>query len=224
METLTVKGEALLKVRPDTTRFSISMELKEKDYAALMKKADRELKKITGAITDCGFKDDDIKTENVNVSPVYESVRDEKGEYRQVFSGYSYMQRMYVSFDLDNVLLSRLVSEIYSTDTLLDIDISFTLKDTRKWEDELIKKAVEDATRKAEVIAGSTGSVLGGIGYIRYNMADSSFADMGRVTFSRAKNSVMEEALDLAYSPTDIELRDNIEICWDLIGKKGNIV
>ena len=55
-------------------------------------------------------------------------------------------------------------------------------------------------------------------------MADSSFADMGRVTFSRAKNSVMLEALDLAYSPTDIELRDNIEICWDLIGKKGNIV
>ena len=43
METLTVKGEALLKVRPDTTRFSISMELKEKDYAALMKKADRRI-------------------------------------------------------------------------------------------------------------------------------------------------------------------------------------
>lgn len=220
MEKLTIKGEAFLLVAPDTTEVGIRIELKDREFETLMKKADKELKKLYEAIKGCGFAREDIRTESMNISPVYESVRDENGEYRQVFKGYSYSQRMTVKFCIDDRKLSMLITAVYSTDVMLDIDLSYSLNDPKNWEDELIRKAVRDASSKADTIADALGVYLDGIEDVRYNVSNNMFCmDTGRMNLARSEDAMFKGSIDLSYSPQDIEIRDEIEISWK-IGKR----
>ena len=87
-KTITVKGVGKVSTRPDQILLTLNTEARDKEYEAAVEQASRQSEALTAAVKSAGFAQEELKTTRFNISTEYESVRDDQGNYRQVFCGY----------------------------------------------------------------------------------------------------------------------------------------
>ena len=101
MKTVTVKGVGKASAPVDTVELSFHIWAKDKRYDKALEAADQKVSALETALRAVGFPAEDFQTVGFHVNTEYESVPDEKGNYRTVFSGYncSYDQLLRFGFD-----------------------------------------------------------------------------------------------------------------------------
>ncbi|MBS0000108.1 MAG: SIMPL domain-containing protein [Cyclobacteriaceae bacterium] len=180
---LRVQGSSTIKVKPDEAIARFSYEIIQMDYKTTVKSLGREADQLKKTLRQEGFNEENLKTVvfNVGVNRIYV-----KGHQQD--SGYVARQVLEIKFPYKPEDLINLMNKISGSKTDPDVTFSFQLSDSEmeKVRMDLIRMAVEDARKKAGVIAGTSGTEIAGIREINYGEFSSPESPMYRMMESKA--------------------------------------
>ncbi len=216
MRTIRVTGKGQLKLSPDTTRISISLQGLEQDYGEALRRSAEETQALRQLLADFGFREEDLKTLDFSVDTEYESVQ-ENGVYRQRFAGYRYRHGMKLDFPSDNDLLGRLLYALSRCELQPEFSLSYTASDPEKAKNELLALAVLDAAEKARLLSRAAGVDLLALQSIDYSQAELSFETRPVSRLMLADGAAPKAArFDLNIQPDDISLSDTVTALWEI--------
>ena len=211
---ITVKGIGNASQSPDLIIIKMTLETEDFDYEEVMIKASVSIQAIKNAIVSAGHDAKKLKTTNFNVETKYESYKHYES-WKQKFSGYKIRHNLSLEFDLNMQILSDTLTAISRCNVKPNFNINFSVKNPSAVSEELLKKAVEDASRKAEILVQATGSTLGKVNRIDYNWNDLYlFSD---TKFQVLESPIMNEKITMDLMPDDIEVSDSATIVWEIL-------
>ena len=108
MRTIRVTGKGQIRLKPDTTRITITLEGTYPEYSEALRHSAQDTEQIKELLSAFGFERPDLKTLNFSVDTAYERYN-EKGSYKQRFVGYKFQHQMKVEFESDNDRLGKIL-------------------------------------------------------------------------------------------------------------------
>ncbi len=215
-----VTGKGNLKVRPDMTRITITLEGQNMEYDKTLEKSSNDTEALKDILEKQGFDRTDVKTVLFNVDTKYESYQTKDKSWRERFVGYEFKHVVKVEFDSDNTRLGKILYALANAKEIHpDFRLSYTVKYPETSKNELLGKAVADAKAKAEVLTIAAGVSLKDIKNIDYSWGEIQFeyAPMRRHMIC---NTVMaaecDGSFDMDIEPDDIEVSDTVTVVWEI--------
>jgi len=218
MRTIRVTGKGQIKVRPDMTRITMSLEGLYKDYNETLRLSSQDTETLTDILSGFGFERSDLKTLNFSVDTEYESYKERDGSYKQRFTGYRYRHMLKVEFDSDNERLGKILYALANGKVRPEFRISYTVKDPEATKNTLLGKAVKDAREKASVLTEAAGIGLKDIQSIDYSWGEIDFEYRPMDGGILAERCMAEPtaAYSLDIEPDDIEVSDTVTVVWEI--------
>ena len=213
MRTIRVTGKGNLKVRPDTTRLTITLNGVSPEYSEAINRSTAETEALRELLVKVGFKSNAMKTLSFDVDTEYESYLDEHGDYKRRFIGYKYTHTVKVDFPSDNQLLGKTLYALGKSSLAPEFSISYTVADQETVKNELLGKAVEDALNKAEVLSMAAGLSLGDIQSIDYSWGEIKMEVRPMENMPMPKCA---DACEMDIEPDDIEMSDTVTVVWEI--------
>ncbi len=154
---ITVSGTGEIRVSADTAVISLGVNARDNDVLKAQQKANETIAAIRAALVGQGVEEQNINTEFINIYAIYD---------------YQNGQELLAAYNAGSTLAIR-TSDMESVGALIDAafaagantlnGISFSASDTEEAQNEALEKAVEDAQKKAEVLAQASGLKITGI-------------------------------------------------------------
>ena len=215
MRTIRVTGKGQLKLRPDTTRITMTLEGVYPDYGETLRHSSEDTEALKDVLSGFGFARTDLKTLNFSVDTEYESYR-ERDVYKQRFVGYRFQHMLKVEFPSDNERLGRILYALANCAVSPEFRLSYTVSDPEAAKNELLAKAVEDAKEKAAVLARAAGVTLQCIESVDYSWGeiDIEYCPMERL--AKPTQALMAKSYALDIEPDDIEISDTVTVIWEI--------
>lgn len=219
MRTIRVTGKGLIKVHPDMTRITMTLEGLYSEYADTLRRSSEETEKLKDVLSAFGFERSDLKTLNFSVDTEFESYK-EKGAYKRRFVGYKFKHMLKVEFESDNDRLGKVLYALANSPVSPEFRISYTVKDPEAVKNTLLGKAVADAKEKAAVLTKAAGTTLKDIQTIDYSWGEIDFE-----VSPMSRGLMMEDCLaapcspgryDMDIEPDDIEVSDTVTVVWEI--------
>ena len=198
MRTIRVTGKGQIKVRPDMTRITLSLEGTYPEYGEALRRSSQDTEQLKDLLTGFGFERSDLKTLNFHVDTEYESYKD-RGAYKQRFVGYKYHHAMKVEFESDNERLGKVLYALAHSPVRPEFRLSYTVKDPEAAKNELLGKAVTDARAW---------------GQINFEVQPMNRMLMSEECCDSAINEVGSYDMDI--EPDDIEVSDTVTVVWEI--------
>ena len=220
MRTIRVTGKGQIKIQPDMTRITLSLEGTYPEYGEALRRSSQDTEQIKDLLTGFGFERSDLKTLSFHVDTEYESYKDH-GAYKQRLVGYKYHHTMKVEFESDNDRLGRVLYALAHCQVRPEFRLSYTVKDPEAAKNELLGKAIADAKAKAAVLTGAAGVALKDIQSIDYSWGQINFEvqPMNRMLMvEECCDSAINEvgSYDMDIEPDDIEVSDTVTVIWEI--------
>ena len=221
MRTIRVTGKGQIKVKPDTTRITMSLDGSCLQYGDTLRRSSEDTEYLKDLLAGFGFERSDLKTLTFNVETEYESYK-EQGIYKQRFVGYRFHHRMKVEFLSDNDRLDKVLYALANCQVRPEFRLSYIVSDPETAKNELLGKAVNDAKEKAYVLAQAAGVVLKDIQSIDYSWGeiDFEYRPMNGIRLSEmgfaAPMAAEGGSYDMNIEPDDIEVSDTVTIFWEI--------
>ena len=218
MRTIRVTGKGQIKVRPDMTQITMSLEGLYKDYNETLRLSSQDTETLKDILSGFGFERSDLKTLNFSVDTEYESYKDRDGSYKQRFTGYRYRHMLKVEFDSDNERLGKILYALANGKVRPEFRISYTVKDPEATKNTLLGKAVKDAREKASFLSEAAGIGLKDIQSIDYSWGEIDFEYRPMDGGILAERCMAEPtaAYSLDIEPDDIEVSDTVTVVWEI--------
>lgn len=219
MRTIRVTGKGQIKVKPDMTRITITLDGMYPDYAETLRHSSEDTNSLKDVLAAFGFERTDLKTLSFNVDTEYESYR-ENDTYKQRFVGYRFRHLLKVEFDSDNERLGKILCALGNCDLNPEFRISYTVKDPEAAKNELLGKSVKDAKEMAAVLTSAGGVTLKDIQSIDYSWGEIEFevSPMNRLMKACAPvpDACEDACYDMDIEPDDIEIADTVTVVWEI--------
>lgn len=214
-KTIKINGEAKIYLKPDTISLNLIFRDTFKEYGESLNDCNEKMKKLKKVTKKCFLESDVLKTENFEIDTKYENVIDEKNNYVNEFVGYQYICSVNLCLENDSKDLGKFLSELSRNDLFPTINISYVVQNIEKYKDELLEKAILNAKNKAILIAKNLDLKLGEIINIEYNLKNQNCEITPINNFSLQKN-IAERCYEFNISAKEIEVRDNVNIIWEI--------
>ena len=217
MRTIRVTGKGQIKVKPDMTRITMSLEGTYPDYGEALRRSSQDTEHLKDLLSAFGFERSDLKTLNFSVDTEYESYKD-KGTYKQRFVGYKFHHLMKVEFFSDNERLGKVLYALANCPVKPEFRLSYTVSDPEAAKNELLGKAIKDAKEKAGVLTQAAGVELKDIQSIDYSWGEINFEvqPMNRMLMADAAPMEAAGSYDMDIEPDDIEISDTVTVIWEI--------
>ena len=220
MRTIRVTGKGQIKVHPDRTRLTITLEGIYPEYAETLKRSSEDTESLKKTLEPFGFDRSDLKTLRFDINTEFESYK-EKDTYKQRLVGYKYEHLLKVEFDSDNTRLGKILFALANCDLHPEFQISYTVKDPEAAKNELLGKAVTDAKEKAAALTSAAGVVLKDIQSIDYSWGEINleYRPMNRELMMdevMLPMNALGGSYDINIEPDDIEVSDTVTVVWEL--------
>ena len=220
MRTIRITGKGEIKVKPDVTRITVTLEGQNKNYEKTLQKSSEDTDSLKKILNGFGFERSDLKTLQFNVDTEYETVK-ERGAYNQRFVGYKYRHVMKVEFPSDNDRLGKILFALANSSVQPEFRISYTVSDPEAAKNTLLANAIADAKEKAAVLSQAAGVALKDIQSIDYSWGKIDFevgpidrlAAVGGGILPLAKENA---SFDLDIEPDDISTSDTVTVIWEI--------
>lgn len=215
-----ITGKGNLKIRPDMTRITITLEGQNKEYDKTLEQSSNDTEALKDILEKQGFNRTDVKTVLFNVDTRYESYQTKDKSWRERFVGYEFKHVVKVEFDSDNTRLGKILYALANAKEIHpDFRLSYTVKDPEASKNELLGKAVADAKAKAEVLTMAAGVSLKDIKNIDYSWGEIQF-EYAPMRGDMCCEKIMladTGAFDMDIEPDDIEVSDTVTVVWEII-------
>lgn len=149
---ISVSGQATIKVVPDLLTVRLGTETQEKTAQDALASNSEMMNKVISALKTSGISEDEISTSSLNIYPVYESFKDEIGDYRSELVGYKVSNIISVetkNLDLAASIIDGAVSAGVNRVDSVYFSLSPEIHNVLK--DQLLEDAVINAREKAEI-------------------------------------------------------------------------
>lgn len=217
MRTIRVTGKGQIKVRPDTTRITMTLTGLYKEYAQTLRRSSEDTETIKEVLSGFGFERTALKTLDFSVDTEYESYQDKNNHYKQRFAGYRFRHVLKVEFPSDGERLGRILSALANCKSRPEFRISYTVKDPEAAKNLLLGKAVADAREKAAVLTQAGGVKLGEIQSIDYSWGEINFEYRPMVgSLAVEKCMAPNDTLAFDVEPDDIDSSDTVTVVWEI--------
>lgn len=154
---ITVNGTGEIRISADTAVISLGVNARDKDVLKAQQKANESIASIRAVLIENGVKETNINTEYINIYAVYDY---QNGE--EMLAAYNASSTLSIKV-MDMESIGSLIDAAFEAGANTLNGISFSASDTDEAETEAMKKAVEDANKKAEVLAQASGLKITGI-------------------------------------------------------------
>lgn len=219
MRTIRVTGKGQLKVHPDMTRITITLEGKDFDYGEALKRSAEDTEQLKAILAPFGFEPPDLKTLSFNVETRYENYQ-VRNEWKRRFDGYAFTHVLKVEFDSDNKRLGKILYALANCRLHPEFRLSYTVKDPEAVKNELLGKAVQDAVAKAGVLSGAAGLKLGEIRSMDYSWGEIDFEyrpmNGSGLMMKECAPTDAAGSYDMDIEPDDIDVRDTVTVVWEI--------
>lgn len=218
MRTIRVTGKGQIKVKPDMTRITMTLNGLYKDYGETLRRSSEDTEVLKDVLSGFDFEPNDLKTLSFGVDTEYESYRNKNNDYKQRFVGYRFNHVMKVEFESDNDRLGRVLYALANCTVSPEFRISFTVKDPEAAKNLLLGKAVTDAKEKAAVLSGAAGVTLKEIQSIDYSWGeiDFEYRPMRGAVLTECCEAPMAKSYAMDIEPDDIEVSDTVTVVWEI--------
>lgn len=153
--TITVSGDAELKVGPDEVVLTLGVETRHKSLAEVRRLNDLRMKEVLAAVLAAGTANKDIRTDYLNLAPEY----DYQNHQRTFIE---YIQRTTIVITLRDVSkFETLLTAVLQAGVEYIHGIDFRTSELRKYRDEARAMAMKAAKEKAIALAGALGQKVG---------------------------------------------------------------
>jgi uncharacterized protein YggE len=153
--TITVSGEAEVKVAPDQVIVTLGVETRHKELAEVKRLNDQRVKDIVAALTTLGVASKDIRTDYLNLQPEYEH-----SSWRRTFVGY--VQKNTIVITLRDISkFDALISSMLQVGAEYIHGVDFRTSELRKHRDAARSLAMKAAKEKAQALASELGETIG---------------------------------------------------------------
>jgi uncharacterized protein len=147
--TISVSGNAEIRVAPDEVILSVGVETDSKDIAVARSENDTRVKAITQAVRTQGVAAEHVKTDFLDLQPHYREY-----ENRREFLGY-FARRSLVITIRDVSMFEPIMSAVLAAGANYVHGIDFRTTELRKHRDEVRRLALIAAREKAEAMAAA---------------------------------------------------------------------
>ena len=216
MKTIRVTGKANLRVVPEQTKVNLTVRGFAMKYSEALEQSVRDMKVIKDTLESCGIDREALKTEDFYTSEKTKQVKDQYGNTSYRHIGYDVTHRFNFRFDNDNKLLGKVLYELSRLSINPRIDVTYVLKDSEKYKDELITLAVKDALRKAKVMASAGEVELGDIKNMDYSYHTISWESRQYISMECDIKYNAAATFDIDMNPEDASLSDTVTIEWEI--------
>lgn len=217
MRTIHVTGKGQLKLKPDTTRITMTLEGIYPEYSDTLQHSSEDTEALRDLLSGFGFARSDLKTLSFGIDTEYESYREQE-VYKQRFLGYRFRHQLKVEFPSDNQRLGRILYALSNGVVSPEFRLSYTVSDPEAARNELLGKAVQDAKEKAAVLSRAAGVSLRCIESIDYSWGeiDIEYRPMDNMLRAKAAQPLMAASYTMDIEPDDIELSDTVTVVWEI--------
>lgn len=172
---ITIEGEGSVEVKPDVGHIRMGL-LTEADTVEEAQAENAEtMNTLIARLKEMGIVDEDIKTENYNVYPMYDWTEDDG----RVLSGYSVNQSLRVRIqDLD---MTEKIIGLAGSLEINDVgELEYSIDDRDVYVEEARVEALEKVSQKAQALTRALGvDIVGIVSYDEYEMDNGYFGDFG---------------------------------------------
>ena len=213
-----VTGTGRISVPPDTAEITVTLSSRG-EYSAAVREVDEKAARLTSAVSEAGFPGDAVTSVRWNVSERRVGYQDPDGVYRDKPDGYEVTQILKITVPSDGKTAAAAVSAAAGCGAEPGISVRFTVKDPTRHVNKMLSLAVEDARRKAETLAGSSGVELGRLVEMSSDCSDPGM--YSESTFEDAAGPFMLRKAALApalsVAPEKIEKEALVRAAWEII-------
>ncbi|MFW5994142.1 MAG: SIMPL domain-containing protein [Halanaerobiaceae bacterium] len=207
---ITVRGSGKVSAPPDWIVIDLDLMAEEMKYSDTLNSAARQLDQLRQSLYSVDFAKEDIKTKRFYVDTVYSSYKDENDNYHRVFEGYKARHDLYIAFDFDNDRLEKIINALTNSAANPEFSLDYTIKDKVAVKNQLLKNAVSDARKKAEILVEAAGVKLGEVLRVDYDWTEVRFSH--DYSISREHSMMLSESLD--FVPEEVKASDNVTVVW----------
>ena len=213
MKTIRVTGTAQLKLRPDVTVVTMTLQGTEREYSKALNRASREAETLRDVLERLSFQREELKTLAFHVNAEYEGY-EEAGVWKQRFKGYRFEHMLKVSFDSENKRLGEVLTALANAEVCPMLQLSYTVKDPETAKKALLTQAVADAREKAQLLAVAAGAKLKELQSVDYSS--------GEVRFDACPTHMLDAAMsakgriEMNLEPDEITITDHVTCVWEM--------
>ena len=159
---LTVLATGVASLAPDTIKLNLTLRSVREIYNEAIDDAATQLANLQRCLQTVGFVTTDLVTTNFYVNTKYEHVKDEIGNYKQVFMGYEVTQQLQVMMPLDMKHLSAVIAALSVCAAKPEFNLYFIRQDTQSLQTLALQDAAQKASQNAIVLAESLAVTITG--------------------------------------------------------------
>ena len=202
--TITVTGSASVSLKADYARISVGVSTSDKTVEAAAQANNVAIAAVIEALKEAGVAEEDIATSNYSVYAEY----DYSSYTGQTLSGYNVNNQLTVIIrDMEHIGATLDKATAAGANNIYNIEFLSTLANDAQ--DEATVYAVQDAMRKAKLLAAAAGLKLGGIVSIT-----EAAATYGLIT--RTYESKLDAAAGNSILPDDTSVSASVTIVFEL--------
>ena len=216
-QSIRVTGKGVVRVRPDTTRLTLSLSGLCPEYSDALQQSARDTEALKVALRPLGFADTELKTTQFSVDTEYEGYQDEQGRWQNRFAGYRWQHALKLEFPSDRERLGHILFALGSSPARPELHIGYTVRDPEAVKNELLGKAVADAKAKAAVLAAAAGVKLCELLSVDYawGQPELEVRPMRKAVMMDARTGASgANSFDPGIEPEDIETSDTVTLVW----------
>lgn len=223
LRTITVSGDADVKVVPDEVTLTLGVESFEKSIAAAKSVNDGRVKKVIAVARDLGIEQKHVQTDHLTIEPRYKdgSYSRTWGEKREL-QGYRVQKTVAVTLK-DIAKFEELLGGVLDAGADHVHGISFKTTELRRHRDAARAMAIKAAREKAVALAGELGQRVGKPQEIReehsgWNTWGGSWGGRGNAMAQNAMQSVGGEGAgtDGSLAPGQIAVNARVSVMFAL--------
>ena len=203
-KSITVNGSGEIRISADTAVISLGVSARDPDVLTAQQKVNTAIAAIREALIGHGVKEENINTEYISIYALYDYTND-----REQLTAYNAGSTLAVTVtEMDSV--GALIDLSFASGANTLNNISFYASNTEEAKAEALKAAVENARKKAEILAEASGLKITGVRMITEDGVSSytnsagnaRYKDMGAGTEGSADTVVQAAKLILSASVT----------------------
>lgn len=214
---ITVTGKGGIHVVPDVTRLSLTLKSIHETYEEAYVQAQVNTDSLSKIMEETGLDKTLPKTTRLDIEKKTKSEYDKYRNYTgEKFIGFELNHQVKIDLGMDNELLSKIVRLIGRYLKQAEMEIGYTVRDSRPAQLKMLERAVKDAREKAAIMAKACDCKLGPVKEINYSFNEIHIYSQARMIHEAPEAELCSEnSLDI--HPDDLAAEDNVTVRWYLI-------
>ncbi|MDP8267954.1 MAG: SIMPL domain-containing protein [Candidatus Tenebribacter davisii] len=207
-KTLRVTGQATTSGKPDTFVISFSLEILNDNYSIAIKKLNEKVNILRKVLIDNELDPLILKTFSFSI---YRETKWDSALSNDIFIGYKASHRTRIELPIDKKLMNNLLNDLTLKAKDIDFRVSFILKDTKSFIENLLQKAIANAKSTAKVISDASEVKLKEIISIDYSFNQIHFIESSS-TIELASSRMLQSSIEI--EPEDVKADKSVTITW----------